>query len=111
MENDIDKRPETSEGTPTTRVSPQDVPPYVSSALPREEVVRSRRPHHVPVLGPLLLILAGSVFLLNNLGLLSWNVWGEVWRLWPLIPIDRKSTRLNSSHGYISYAVFCLKKK
>src|SRR2546422_6936398 len=26
---------------------------------------------------------------------------------WP----DRKSTRLNSSHGYISYAVFCLKKK
>src|SRR2546422_8294314 len=34
---------------------------------------------------------------------------------WDLIarptPPDRKSTRLNSSHGYISYAVFCLKKK
>src|SRR2546429_4319901 len=30
----------------------------------------------------------------------------------PLIErTDRKSTRLNSSHGYISYAVFCLKKK
>src|SRR2546422_7168464 len=29
----------------------------------------------------------------------------------PDITIDRKSTRLNSSHGYISYAVFCLKKK
>src|SRR5687768_12052304 len=28
-----------------------------------------------------------------------------------LPPEDRKSTRLNSSHGYISYAVFCLKKK
>src|SRR2546429_1393412 len=27
------------------------------------------------------------------------------------IEVDRKSTRLNSSHGYISYAVFCLKKK
>src|SRR2546422_7968078 len=27
------------------------------------------------------------------------------------VMIDRKSTRLNSSHGYISYAVFCLKKK
>src|SRR3989449_8616145 len=27
------------------------------------------------------------------------------------LQIDRKSTRLNSSHGYISYAVFCLKKK
>src|SRR2546429_3791235 len=38
----------------------------------------------------------------------------------PIVPLgsesaggrrDRKSTRLNSSHGYISYAVFCLKKK
>src|SRR2546429_7291721 len=28
-----------------------------------------------------------------------------------IFAIDRKSTRLNSSHGYISYAVFCLKKK
>src|SRR5256884_5404268 len=28
-----------------------------------------------------------------------------------LAEVDRKSTRLNSSHGYISYAVFCLKKK
>src|SRR5687768_10914616 len=28
-----------------------------------------------------------------------------------VFPLDRKSTRLNSSHGYISYAVFCLKKK
>src|SRR2546422_6086625 len=27
------------------------------------------------------------------------------------VEADRKSTRLNSSHGYISYAVFCLKKK
>src|SRR2546429_7247891 len=39
--------------------------------------------------------------------------------VWPLLlagallglVADRKSTRLNSSHGYISYAVFCLKKK
>src|SRR5205809_3307636 len=29
----------------------------------------------------------------------------------PMTTTDRKSTRLNSSHGYISYAVFCLKKK
>src|SRR2546422_7465481 len=29
----------------------------------------------------------------------------------PIVIKDRKSTRLNSSHGYISYAVFCLKKK
>src|ERR1041385_4439168 len=31
--------------------------------------------------------------------------------LWNYLDGDRKSTRLNSSHGYISYAVFCLKKK
>src|SRR3712207_8902009 len=31
---------------------------------------------------------------------------------WPVMPVaDRKSTRLNSSHANISYAVFCLKKK
>src|SRR2546429_2898548 len=32
-------------------------------------------------------------------------------RVRPQTLVDRKSTRLNSSHGYISYAVFCLKKK
>src|SRR2546422_6377834 len=38
---------------------------------------------------------------------------GERWHAIPahFVGIDRKSTRLNSSHGYISYAVFCLKKK
>src|SRR5687768_8238828 len=40
---------------------------------------------------------------------------GERWTfrvmVLPGVPLDRKSTRLNSSHGYISYAVFCLKKK
>src|SRR2546422_8852316 len=37
-----------------------------------------------------------------------------IYRAWPVVAAldgDRKSTRLNSSHGYISYAVFCLKKK
>src|SRR2546422_7332336 len=48
--------------------------------------------------------LLGSVF-----------VFGLVSRCTPraldFVDPDRKSTRLNSSHGYISYAVFCLKKK
>src|SRR5687768_16364919 len=35
----------------------------------------------------------------------------EVQRKVVIEELDRKSTRLNSSHGYISYAVFCLKKK
>src|SRR5947199_1187810 len=36
---------------------------------------------------------------------------GDVKAALAIIPIDRKSTRLNSSHLGISYAVFCLKKK
>src|SRR2546422_8304794 len=36
----------------------------------------------------------------------SWTAWHAL-----TLGLDRKSTRLNSSHGYISYAVFCLKKK
>src|SRR2546422_4900241 len=43
----------------------------------------------------------GSVVIENRIGA-NGNIAAE---------IDRKSTRLNSSHGYISYAVFCLKKK
>src|SRR2546429_4502308 len=44
------------------------------------------------------------------------SVWNTVRKFSRTLPndsrnIDRKSTRLNSSHGYISYAVFCLKKK
>src|SRR2546428_8931986 len=37
----------------------------------------------------------------------------RIWLCWPCTPRcrDRKSTRLNSSHDQISYAVFCLKKK
>src|SRR2546429_8732492 len=41
--------------------------------------------------------------------LVTWNGTGPINQY--VDPLDRKSTRLNSSHGYISYAVFCLKKK
>src|SRR2546422_7750851 len=46
----------------------------------------------------------------------SATAWRSISRRWnfafsPAWRRDRKSTRLNSSHGYISYAVFCLKKK
>src|SRR2546427_8826013 len=39
------------------------------------------------------------------------NVAGPPPRPLDRFPVDRKSTRLNSSHSQISYAVFCLKKK
>src|SRR3989449_3976189 len=38
------------------------------------------------------------------------NLTGQIFPIRKIMQ-DRKSTRLNSSHGYISYAVFCLKKK
>src|ERR671937_25958 len=35
------------------------------------------------VVWPLLLIAVGSLLLLQNLGLLPWSLWGQIWRLWP----------------------------
>src|SRR5256885_7649144 len=50
-----------------------------------------------------LLLPAHAEITLRNFGI---SFWGETEK-----PLDRKSTRLNSSHLVISYAVFCLKKK
>src|SRR5687768_17553050 len=64
--------------------------------------------HHIRIAGFLILlggfldILDGRVGRLSSLG----SKFGAFYD-----STDRKSTRLNSSHGYISYAVFCLKKK
>src|SRR5688572_31552393 len=48
----------------------------------------------------------------TTMRVMTWNVWGRFgpWER-RAAGIDRKSTRLNSSHSQISYAVFCLKKK
>src|SRR2546430_11690165 len=68
-------------------------------------------------------LLSRSLALGTRGALLSWSVptgsnrsFVEVWELLLQAlnrgaPLDRKSTRLNSSHSQISYAVFCLKKK
>src|SRR2546422_8214198 len=77
----------------------------VTRALPREELKQIVRLNALRlfigrrVAGAAVVVLdEGPVFALSWL-----RVFGH--------PRDRKSTRLNSSHGYISYAVFCLKKK
>src|SRR5258707_9280585 len=51
--------------------------------------------------------------MIGVLGLTLLNMRGVKESILPLVPVflDRKSTRLNSSHANISYAVFCLKKK
>lgn len=46
--------------------------------------VRRRRPS---IVFPLILIVFGTVFLLNNLGLLNWDLWTAIARLWPLLII------------------------
>src|SRR5687768_17858074 len=49
-----------------------------------------------------------------DISAISIHAYAHVCDQYALLPSgarDRKSTRLNSSHGYISYAVFCLKKK
>src|SRR2546422_7422559 len=51
--------------------------------------------------------LVETMFKVNTLGVI-YAIEGV---LPQMLQRDRKSTRLNSSHGYISYAVFCLKKK
>src|SRR5205807_9767829 len=91
--------------------------PYTRSsdlALGRRQL-RARRTIELLVLAPIILpgiVLAtglGSMFI--RLGL-SHTVAGVVLvQTVVLLPLDRKSTRLNSSHLVISYAVFCLKKK
>src|SRR2546427_7578185 len=53
--------------------------------------------------------LAGQAALLARLGRAHPRRAGE--HALSIAPADRKSTRLNSSHSQISYAVFCLKKK
>src|SRR2546422_8254602 len=87
-----------------------------------------RRPPRSTLFPYTTLFRSGSLFFYNGLqGFLTpsrWNnqigniaqsllfmLWSLVFLAVPALKIDRKSTRLNSSHGYISYAVFCLKKK
>src|SRR2546422_4064845 len=73
--------------------------PPRSTLFPYTTLFRSlSAPLHMNLLGALLILVFGFLF-----STVSSQLTGEIG--------DRKSTRLNSSHGYISYAVFCLKKK
>src|SRR2546429_7241765 len=75
----------------------------------------SDSPEFIP--GPFTGIADGGSFSSGDQTAKSWNIaLSETHTFSPRLVNearigDRKSTRLNSSHGYISYAVFCLKKK
>src|SRR5687768_9877732 len=72
--------------------------------------LQHRRDHPVVLLGICRLSLTAVQFC-KPLQQLAERVTAQRAELTLLQIEDRKSTRLNSSHGYISYAVFCLKKK
>src|SRR5690606_40221535 len=74
---------------------------------PRARLSRSRPPFH-PVVGTDTVPVRVSSIRRSSPGPAGWRRPGE--ESWPT-RADRKSTRLNSSHVKISYAVFCLKKK
>lgn len=49
--------------------------------------VEPRKTRSRSIIGPLLLITIGTLFLLTNLGLLAWGFWGAIWQFWPVILI------------------------
>lgn len=54
---------------------------------PSVETKQKERRRRGGVAGPVILICVGIVFLLNNLGLLPWDVWDTLWRAWPVVLI------------------------
>src|SRR6188472_3261560 len=69
---------------------PAPPPTYQSDLPPHTEYIPNRPPDpprrsmSTPIAGPVILIAAGIVLLLNNLDILPWAIWGDLWRLWPL---------------------------
>src|ERR1041385_4642825 len=109
---------------PQSRLRPPKAPETVETAMPSEleHLPADLKRRSVGAYGGAVALNGSGVTLGDRAALeseatdrLVWQaVFGEPaerdtarWLIWE---IDRKSTRLNSSHGYISYAVFCLKK-
>src|SRR5207245_9915598 len=96
-------------------------PPPCSPLFPYTTLFRSAVQPEQPRLLVKLVLVATAARDLDDRG----DLVGRVLPRWEIVPgvdhlvtlvstpgtVDRKSTRLNSSHGSISYAVFCLKKK
>jgi hypothetical protein len=79
--------PTTPPATPPATPPPSPLP--ASYPLIRDDIVVPTRPQRRPtsIVFPVLLVGAGVLLLLNTMNVIDWNVWDNVWRLWPLIPI------------------------
>ena len=71
-------------GYPPLPPQSSEQPAYPQDGAYKQASWSRPRPFGGSVVGPLLLIGAGVLFLLNNLGIVDWAVWGSLWRLWPL---------------------------
>lgn len=49
------------------------------------EEIKKHRKHDGSVMWGVVFIFAGVTFLLNNLGIISWDIWGMLWRFWPVL--------------------------
>ena len=58
---------------------------HQAAAPPPPDTPRRHRPRGI--VGPTLLIGAGALLLLNTTGLVAWDIWMVLWRLWPVILI------------------------
>jgi hypothetical protein len=71
-----------------------------------------QRRHHGGFLWPIILIVLGAIFLLNNFGVLPWGVWDSLWRLWPIILVvwglEAIFGHSKIVNGIISFLVFVL---
>lgn len=52
-----------------------------------KEVSKWEEKHHRGIVGGLFLITIGIIFLLNTVGIISWDVWGYLWQFWPVLLI------------------------
>ena len=59
--------------------------PYPPAGPPPAQPYYRRRRRSI--VWPVILITIGVIFLLQNFGLLSWSIWGSLWRWWPIILI------------------------
>jgi hypothetical protein len=55
------------------------------TAILAKEGMMEKRGNRPSIVGPLILITAGILLLLNQAGRLPWGIWGTLWRFWPLI--------------------------